>query len=265
MLLHLQPLKRLSKIFFPQRYALAFREPMSEHPRLRSLKMKKRFNVVVASDGGVPQLRPMKQWVKQHPEQGLTEPMTSHQMRNRLKDRRWIVRELDDQVLLIQPDSEAALKLADEFSPEPSDDPVEETEEDFLFPLESHLRDFIAENIGSLPALGQGLALHKDERGSGVEYPTDVGFIDILVRRGQREFVVFELKLARSPDKAVGQIARYMGWVTKHLAKGLPVNGIIVANSVDEKLKYAASVIPNVSLFEYSLSFALNPVGIQTQ
>jgi len=50
-----------------------------------------------------------------------------------------------------------------------------------------------------------------------------------------------------------------MGWVRKNLAEAHKVTGVIVAGSVDDKLRYAASVIPDVALFEYTMSFALRP------
>jgi len=42
-------------------------------------------------------------------------------------------------------------------------------------------------------------------------------------------FVVFELKLSRGADKAMGQISRYMGGVTQNFAKDKDVKGVIVA------------------------------------
>jgi len=75
-------------------------------------------------------------------------------------------------------------------------------------------------------------------------------------------FVVFERKLSRGADKAMGQISRYMGWIKQNLAKDKWVKGVIVAKKVDEKLKYAASIIPDMSLFEYELNFKIQGVGI---
>jgi RecB family endonuclease NucS len=75
-------------------------------------------------------------------------------------------------------------------------------------------------------------------------------------------FVVFELKLSRGADKAMGQISRYMGWIKQNLAKDKGVKGVIVAKKVDEKLKYAASIIPDISLFEYELNFKIQGVSI---
>ncbi len=92
-------------------------------------------------------------------------------------------------------------------------------EEQFEFALESHLRDFIARNLATLPIGKKRLKLFVDEMNrKGIEYQTDVGPIDILAVDEDGNFVVFELKLSRGPDRAMGQLQRYMGWVMKVLA-----------------------------------------------
>jgi len=48
-----------------------------------------------------------------------------------------------------------------------------------------------------------------------------------------------------------------MGWVKLRLAGSAPVNGVIVARQIDERLRYAASIIPNISLLEYEVDFRL--------
>jgi len=80
-------------------------------------------------------------------------------------------------------------------------------------------------------------------------------------RRRRRHFVVFELKRGEAPDKAIGQIASYMGWVSLNLAYGKAVSGVIVARSIKESLREAIAVVPNVSLFEYRLRLELNAIG----
>jgi RecB family endonuclease NucS len=72
---------------------------------------------------------------------------------------------------------------------------------------------------------------------------------------------VFELKLSRGPDRAMGQLLRYMGGVRRVLAGQNEVHGIIVAKSIDEKLRYASLPVPNVSLLEYEVNFQLRAVG----
>ena len=130
------------------------------------------------------------------------------------------------------------------------------------FSLEYQLQDFLAQNIEAIPVDGKRLALFVDQSGrKGVEYPTDVGRIDILATDKDGAFVVFELKRALSPDHAIGQLARYMGWVKQKLANGREVHGVIVAKEIGDRLRFALTVMPNVSLFEYEVAFNLRPAA----
>jgi hypothetical protein len=130
-----------------------------------------------------------------------------------------------------------------------------------IFALEAHLRDYLARNLPKLDHLDTPLSLYKTQDRDGVEFQTDVGPIDILAT-GNGDFYVFELKLARGPDSALGQILRYMGWVKKHLAGSNMVFGIIVASDISEKLRYAATQVPNVRLMEYELKVDLHAVSL---
>jgi hypothetical protein len=51
-----------------------------------------------------------------------------------------------------------------------------------------------------------------------------------------------------------------MGWVKSHLAEGKTVTGVLVARSIDERLRYAAAVIPRVALLEYEVQFSVRTV-----
>ena len=54
----------------------------------------------------------------------------------------------------------------------------------------------------------------------------------------------------------VGQTCRYMGWVRENLAKeGQRVLGIICVGTFDEKLRLAASLVPELEVFRYDLTF----------
>ena len=90
-----------------------------------------------------------------------------------------------------------------------------------------------------------------------IEFPSAVGPIDILAVDDTGSFFVSELKRTNSPDRAMGQLARYMGWVRQTIGKDHQVFGVIVAKSISENLRYAASIVPNVHLFEYEVEFHL--------
>jgi endonuclease len=225
----------------------------------------KRFNVVIPKDDGGIELHPMKEWLRQHPEYVPTNhdatQSTSHTLRNALKKLGWTVQESATEVRLLMPgvpllatNLESILGSVDESE---ENDDVETAEA--AFGLEYQLRDFIAQNLEAIPVEGRKLKLYVDPTGrDGVEYPTAVGPIDILAIDELENFIVFELKRARSPDHTIGQLSRYMGWVKRTIGAGKSVKGVIVARAISDNLKYAIGVIPHVSLFEYQVSFKLN-------
>jgi len=105
------------------------------------------------------------------------------------------------------------------------------------FAMEAQLRDFIVENISRIAIGGRQVRLYRDTEGrDGKEYPTDVGPSDILAIDDVGNLFVFELKLDRGPDRALGQLARYMGWVKVHLAPEREVRGVVVAQNISVKL-----------------------------
>lgn len=146
--------------------------------------------------------------------------------------------------------------VSDEFETEGE---TEDQDERFLFPIEANLRDFLIKNLKTIKGLN--LKLFVDEQGrDGKEYPTHVGPIDILATDEDGNFYVFELKLSNGPDRALGQILRYMGWIRKNVAGSKFVKGIIVANKMDDKIKYAVSMVSDVSLYEYEMKFEVRKV-----
>jgi Endonuclease NucS C-terminal domain len=171
--------------------------------------------------GGV-EIHPLKEWLRENPDRvprGLdpTES-TSHQLRAGLRRMGWSMEETPTEVRLLAPGSQGKVGLEEVLgSPVESSDDLESS----YFSLEYQLRDFLAANLSVVVVDGKRLRLFVDAAGhDGIEYPSAVGPIDILAVDNDGSFFVFELKRANSPDRAMGQLARYMGWVKQTIGKG---------------------------------------------
>jgi hypothetical protein len=214
--------------------------------------------VIPRNDGGI-EIHPMKDWLRLHPDQmpphldSNPTKSTSWRLRNGLRKMGWTMEETPTEVRLLSPQIDKD-KLGEVLEPPAAD---EDEDENPYFSLEYQLRDFLADNLGIVEINGKRLTLHKDENGDGVEYQTPVGPIDILATDNVGAFYVFELKRANSSDRAMGQVARYMGWIKQTIGKGKDVYGVIVARAISNNLKFARAVVPNVYLFEYEVSFTL--------
>ena len=100
---------------------------------------------------------------------------------------------------------------------------------------------------------------------TGYEYPTSIGKIDLLARnKKEKAWLVVEIKRNQSSDDTVGQALRYMGYVREHLAKKDDRDeGLIVAHSGDERLRYALAMVPSLSLMVYEVDFRLGQLPKQ--
>lgn len=157
------------------------------------------------------------------------------------------------------------VRLADGVGDNPSSiaEAVETIDEAYgMFALEAHLRDYLAKQLPQLPGMNTPLSLYRTDDRDGVEFQTDVGPIDILATC-DGDLYVLELKLGRGQDAALGQILRYMGWVKEHLAADKNVFGVIVASDINQKLRYAATQVPNIRLMEYDLAVTLRTVALR--
>ncbi|MBP6965140.1 MAG: DUF1016 family protein [Armatimonadetes bacterium] len=128
------------------------------------------------------------------------------------------------------------------------------------FGLERHLHEFLVDNWAGTELASEWDIYSEDgDRLTGIEYPCAVGYIDILCRhKTQTRWLVIELKRGQTSDATVGQVLRYMGWVGKELASAdEKVEGLVIAHSGDNALKYALSPLPNVRLMLYEVEFRL--------
>jgi hypothetical protein len=133
------------------------------------------------------------------------------------------------------------------------------------FSLERHLHDFLRDNWQDT-SLGREWDIYSEpgEPEKGYEYPCGVGRIDLLARHKTRpDWLIIELKRGQTSDVTVGQLLRYMGWVKSHLSEPHEtVYGLIIAHDIDDSLRYALSILPNVSLQLYEVSFHLHPISL---
>ena len=136
---------------------------------------------------------------------------------------------------------------------------TDETVEDpSVFALEKHLEDFLVQNWKHTE-LGKNYDIYEDEEGSGQQYPSDTGPIDILaISKDKKHLLVVELKKGRASDVVVGQILRYMGYVQSELAEeNQSVKGVIIAMEDDQRIRRALSIAHNIEFYKYQVSFKL--------
>lgn len=134
-------------------------------------------------------------------------------------------------------------------------------EEPSVFVLEKYLEDFLVSNWENTE-LGKFYNIYQDENGTGQQYQTDSGRIDILaVSKDGKELLIVELKKGRASDAVVGQITRYMGYVTTELAgSGQKVRGVIVALEDDQRLRHSLVIVPGIDFYKYEVIFKLTKI-----
>lgn len=144
---------------------------------------------------------------------------------------------------------------------------VGELRDRLRFGLERHLHDFLRDNW-ELTELGREWDIYSEpgDDDAGYEYPTDVGKIDILaVHKSRPAWLVIELKRDQGADSAVGQLLRYMGWVSRHMAAPDDlVQGMIISRTVSKDILYALDAVggDRIQVMQYEVNFNLNPVEL---
>ena len=127
--------------------------------------------------------------------------------------------------------------------------------------VEAHLEEFLIRNW-SKTSFGREFDILKSESGQliGRQYQTDVGPIDILaISKDRKTYLVVELKRGTSSDRTIGQVLRYIGYVSAEEAENdQDVRGVIVGTAENKKLQRAISVVDKVTFVKYSLHFQLD-------
>lgn len=160
-------------------------------------------------------------------------------------------------VIVDQKDSEKIQEKPRVIVAKSQEDYEEDENQNMQFPLEAYLENFIIKNWHQID-FGEPLSIYVDEEGTPAQqYPTTEGYIDILAKDKDDNFVVIELKRGRSKQEVVGQILGYIGWVQKNLAeKHQKVRGIIIVADGNQTLLDAVSTVSDfVSVKYYRLNF----------
>lgn len=149
-------------------------------------------------------------------------------------------------------------KQKSSFSSEKSFEIMGEAKDEALeFPLEEYLENFIVKNWNNID-FDESLTLYIDDEGTPAQqYPTSEGFIDLLAKDADGNFVVIELKKGRSNQQVVGQILSYVGWVKNNLVvEDQKVRGIIIAADGNQALLDAVSTVSDfISVKYYRVKF----------
>lgn len=143
-----------------------------------------------------------------------------------------------------------------------NDDQESDDDRDYGFRLENQLEEFLEENWNTtMLSKDLGLEIWTDDatgEAIGRQFRTQVGTIDFLCKNKKTGgLTVIELKRDKATDIALGQLQRYMGWVMEHEGKGFPVDGIVICQEADERLKYSLKATQKITYYSYRMSFEL--------
>lgn len=130
-----------------------------------------------------------------------------------------------------------------------------EDRSDLLVGVEAQLRDYLAKNLNKLEV---GLNLWTVTPPS-VELTISGKRIDILAKDKDGCPVVIELKRDRAYDRVIGQALMYQALVADYFNEDR-VRIAIVASTIENELRWAASRQADVKLFQYELSMQLSEV-----
>jgi hypothetical protein len=107
---------------------------------------------------------------------------------------------------------------------------------------ESELEEALFQDLTPLKKFGYDLEIYND-RHSGKKGKQFIcsgkgGRIDLLCYdRKKRKYVVIELKNVSASQKTIGQIMKYMGWVSQNISKGSPVLGLVISRGTEPEFE----------------------------
>jgi len=113
----------------------------------------------------------------------------------------------------------------------------DECKDSTQFAYESHLRDYLKNN---LHVIEPGMKLYRNEEDdtiTGIDFDVGGREIDILAVDKDDNYVVIELKVSKGHEKVIGQILRYRGWVRRNLASDKIIRGIIIEKIITDDLR----------------------------
>lgn len=114
------------------------------------------------------------------------------------------------------------------------------------FALEADMQRALRSNLGQLAP-----DLRVADEGS--ERSVATGRIDILARDAREVWWVIELKAGTASDRAISQLASYMGALGEE--EDGEIRGMLVAHDFTGKATYAARAVPGIELKRYGFSF----------
>lgn len=114
------------------------------------------------------------------------------------------------------------------------------------FGLERDLQNALRANMGQFDS---SLSIVD----GGVETKVAAGYIDILAKDQRGDWVVIELKADTARAPAIAQVLAYMGCIKRE--KGGSVRGLLIAAEFEDRVKYAADAVPNLTLKKYGYRF----------
>jgi endonuclease len=89
-----------------------------------------------------------------------------------------------------------------------------------------------------------------------VEFAIEGRRIDILAKDMAGVPVIVELKVSRGHERTIGRCLYYRTKI-KEIMNAAKVRLIVVAQEISPELKLAAQEVPDVTLFEYTLSMTV--------